>query len=249
MSSIHQHTSPGKATKHHRAINILGPDGTLMSAGTKAGYTTADNNVLDDGLNSGHDANIEVISAVSVNKSAFTITFTTADSLGSNVFDSATGGVLTQGFHGLLDGHRLDITSTDDDTNTTTATLPDHIAGNAAVLKNFSPSARGRLIQHSTKGVATNGADKLWLTLKDSTSGSPTVSVCVYQYAFGVWSRHKLYNRGAHTTTSTNFANATFTADSAHRSYVIPIQGADRIFLLTSADDNDLVVGAAVSWD
>ena len=223
MSSIHKHTSPGKAVKHRRAINILGPDCTIMSAGTKAGYTTADNNVLDNSLSTSKNALVEVISAVSVNKSAFTITFTTADSLGSNVFDGATGGVLTQGFHGLLDGHRLDITSTDDDNNTTTATLPDHIAGNAAVLKNFSPSAQGRLIQHSTLGTATNGADRLWLTLKDSTSGSPTVTVCSYQYAFGVWSRHKLFNMGAHTTLSSAYPTATFTADSAHRSYVIQI--------------------------
>ncbi len=252
MSSIHKHTAPGKLTKHRRAINILGPDGTLMSAGTKSGYTSADNNILDNSLTDGHDANIEVISAISVDKSARTITFTTADSLGTNVFDGATGHVITQNIHGAIDGYRLDIISTSDGDNTTTTTLPDHIAGNANVLANFSPTLKAasnpRLIQHSTKGVATNGATKLWLTLKDSTSGSPTVTVCAYQYAWGVWSRHELWNRGAHSTLMTAYTPATFVADSAHRSFVVPIDGVDRIFLLTSADDNDRVVGAAISW-
>jgi len=253
MSSIHKHTAPGKLTKHRRPINILGPDGTIMSAGTKAGYTSANSNLLDNSLTSAFNANIEVISAISVDKSARTITFTTADSLGTDVFDGATGHVLTQNIHGAIDGHRLDIISTSDGDNTTTTTLPDHIAGNANVLANFSPTLKPasnpRLIQHSTKGVATNGATKLWLTIYDSSNDGPTVTVCTYQYAFGVWSRHEIWNTGAHSTLSIAYTPAIFTADNTHKSYVVPIHGADRIYLLTSADDNDLVVGAAVSWD
>jgi len=239
MSQFHRHQAWGRV---RRPKNILGEDGTRITSAN-----TSDTTIIDNAAPDGDKR--ETISGVSLNAGSRQITFTTADSLGSNVFDSATGVVITRGFHKDFDGIPLNIISTNNGSNETTVGVPSSIRDH--VLASLTVSARGTLVQQTVDGVRTENARYLHLWLTDSTNGSVTITVYGYNYAFGEWGVIQLpvgVQNAAHTTAELAYVDAIFTATSTARTHILPIAGIDKVYFVSSAaNDADVKLSAAIS--
>ena len=218
-----------------RPKNILGTDRTTVAG--NASSDVIDNTDPVDDLQ-------ETISAVALNKTTRVLTITTADALGTNVFDGATGRVLTDGLHPLFDHKFLPILSTVDGSNQTLVRIPDDI--NANQLASLSLSAKGTLVQQTTHGVRTENARFLHLYLKNGAGNARTVEVFGYNYAFGRWAPlHIPMGEGA--TATALYAKSEFAINNNTRMVVIPIDGIDRVYFKLSHDDSNITVSAAIS--
>lgn len=236
MSDFHRHAAWGRV---RRPKNILGPDYTTVAG-------NASSNVLDN-IDPLSDLK-ETISAVTLNVANRTIQFTTADALGSDVFDGATGVVFTTGFHRLLDNKELKILSTTDGSNITLVRVPDEF--NTNQLNQMTVGASGTLRQRTKHGAVTENARFLHLYLDDTGDNSETVQLWGYNYAFGLWSPIQLPlggDRGEPVTVSSVYVDATFTVTSAPKMLNLPINGIDRVYFKIGADRSTVTVGAAIS--
>lgn len=254
MSSFHRHQGFGRV---RRPKNILGDD-----YATAAGDASSD---IIDNTDPVGDLR-ENISAAAV--SGRTIQITTADSRGTNVFDSATGVVFTKGFNSLIDNIPLRVLSTTNGSNITVLELPINLNDNQ--LSSLSLIAQGTLNQRTKHGASTENARFLHLYLDDTGDNSETVQLWGYNYAFGLWSPIQLplsldkgdaaivdpddaTGHGAEAsavaagTVNNAFADATFTVTSAPRMFTVPINGIDRIYFKIGSDRDTVTVGAAIS--
>ena len=218
-----------------RPKNILGTDRTTV-AGNAGSDVIDDTDPVDDLQ--------ETISAVSLNKTTRVLTITTADALGTNVFDGATGRVLTDGLHPLFDHKFLPILSTVDGSNQTLVRIPDDI--NANQLASLSLSAKGTLVQQTTHGVRTENARFLHLFMDDTGDNSETLAVFGYNYAFGRWAPLTMPT-DLDGTVAAAFKAAEFTITSAAQMHVIPINGIDRVYFKIGSDRSTVTVSAAIS--
>jgi len=239
MSQFHRHSAWGRV---RRPKNILGEDGTRVTSAATSDTTIIDSAAPDNDKR-------ETISGVALNAATRRITLTTADSLGTNVFDGASGVVITRGFHQLVDGKPLNIISTNDAANETVVTVPGDISQH--VLNSLTLSARGTLVQQTVDGVRTENARYLHLWLYDSTGGGVTITVYGYNYAFGEWGVIQLpvgVQNGAHTTAELAYVDAIFTAANTARTHILPIAGIDKVYFVSSeANDADVKLSAAIS--
>ncbi len=186
----------------------------------------------------------ETISGVSVDNAARTITFTTANSLGTDVFDDATGEVITDGTHRLLDGKLLPIISTTNGANQTVVGFPRDIT--PAQADSLTVAAVGTLRQRSKQGARTENARFLHLYLANSQGENDDITVYGYNYTFGKWAPLQI-PMGEGSTATAVYADAKFRVNQNSRMVVIPINGVDKVFFVVTNDDSDVTIGAAIS--
>ena len=232
MSNFHRHSAWGRV---RRPKNILGVDRTLIAGNVSS--DVVDNTDPVDDL-------VETISNVSLNTTTRIITFTTADSIGTNVFDGATGFVITAGFHPLFDNRPMAITSTNDGSNQTSARVPSDIT--SGQLLSLSVNPQGTLVQQTTHGVRTENARFLHLFFNDTGDNSETISLFGYNYAFGQWAPLTIASK-LDGSVADAYKAVSFTITDASQMHVIPINGIDKVYFKIGTDRSTVRISAAIS--
>ena len=184
----------------------------------------------------------ETISGIS--RSGAYLTFTTANALGTDVFDGVTGHVITDGLHPLIDGKPLRVVGTTDGSNQTTVVIPEEL--NSTQIGNLNLQAAGTLRQRSTHGVRTENARFLHLYVDDTGDDSETVEVWGYNYAFGRWAP-LTFASDLDGSVNDAFKSAIITVTSAPKMVVLPINGIDKVYFKTASDNASVVISAAIS--
>ena len=245
----------GSWGRTRRPKNILGADGTTISA-AQDGAMDSDDSPVDD--------IVSTISTATLNTGASAgrvLTLIVADDAFDNVVVGST--VITRGLHGRIDNIPLPILSVTGGANTVVVRTPEHLNVNEA--RNLRVAASGQLVQQTTSGYRTENARFLHIRLKNGgNNGTKSVTVYGYNYAFGTWHVLQLplsLDKGDSAiagdgtaaavsagTIDNAFADATFfVANSTSRMLTLPINGMDRVYFKASADHADITLGAAIS--